>query len=373
MIQPKSPRKLVFHIVLIVIVIVSNLVFLELAAQIIYKVKFKKWRYRISSANNDMFMAHPYLVGVPRPGVSITKINKKGKAIKISHNSLGFRGREIDLRKKDSIRRIVVLGGSTTYCIRVSDDETWPYYLEKKLGPGWEVINLGVPGYSTVENLIQTALQISELSPDIAIYYEGWNDIRDVHIKNLRPDYANFHGNSQAGNLNINSLKIGDQSASIFFIRSLLTHMFLRNDVEPIKPSSDAFSAKPDYRALSLYGRNLASIIVICKELNIIPIMVPQILNYQVLVSEKSYGWIPYLKDKDIKTEISFYNATMRKVALQEKSEFVNEVLEVPFHSRDFVDNGHFSRVGNEKFAAILANHILQQTGNLEKPSGDLR
>jgi hypothetical protein len=45
--------------------------------------------------------------------------------------------------------------------------------LEKELGPGYEVINLGVPGYSTVENLIQTALILPSLNPDVAIFLCG--------------------------------------------------------------------------------------------------------------------------------------------------------------------------------------------------------
>src|SRR5207248_966092 len=91
--------------------------------------------------------------------------------------------------------RMVTLGGSSTYCTLVSDDETWPHYLGKHRS--CEVINLGLPGYTSLENLIQANLWFSELKPDIAVLYGGWNDLRNAHVLGLKPDYSDFHGPSQ--------------------------------------------------------------------------------------------------------------------------------------------------------------------------------
>ncbi|MBI1375469.1 MAG: hypothetical protein GC159_22370 [Phycisphaera sp.] len=50
--------------------------------------------------------------------------------------------------RPDKRIRIVTVGDSFTHGDEVSNDQTWQHYLEQK-GPGYEVVNLGVPGYGT--------------------------------------------------------------------------------------------------------------------------------------------------------------------------------------------------------------------------------
>ena len=49
-------------------------------------------------------------------------------------------------------------------------------------------------GSGSVEHLILTGLLFSDLKPDIAIYYCGWNDAHVQHIANLKADYSDFQG-----------------------------------------------------------------------------------------------------------------------------------------------------------------------------------
>ena len=92
-------------------------------------------------------------------------------------------------------RLIFVYGGSTTYDTSVSQGHTWVERLNAKLGPPYELFNLGVPGYSTAEHVIQTAFysDIDGVYPSCAVYYIGWNDIRNANLANLDRAYANFH------------------------------------------------------------------------------------------------------------------------------------------------------------------------------------
>src|SRR5262249_28970411 len=90
---------------------------------------------------------------------------------------------------------IAAVGGSTTYGFGAAEGQTWPDALERKLGPEYAVLNYGVLTYSTVEHIIQTAFYMTAygVSPRCAIYYVGWNDIRNAHIPHLDPGYADFH------------------------------------------------------------------------------------------------------------------------------------------------------------------------------------
>ena len=97
------------------------------------------------------------------------------------HNALGFRGEEISFTKPDGVYRIVAVGGSTTYSVDVDDfRESYPHYLAERLtsaGMGVEVINAGVGGYSSYQNLINIQFRILPLQPDLLIIYQGINDI----------------------------------------------------------------------------------------------------------------------------------------------------------------------------------------------------
>lgn len=97
------------------------------------------------------------------------------------HNSLGYRGEEIDLPKPQGRFRIVCIGGSTTYTTRVKDYRlSYPALLEKELkNRGYsnvDVVNAGVVGYSSWETLISLAFRVLDVQPDLIIVYHGIND-----------------------------------------------------------------------------------------------------------------------------------------------------------------------------------------------------
>ena len=170
----QSFRNAIFSVILIVLITTVTLVTIEIACQILWRIQNNDWYFNMNREVHlyqVLFEPHPFLVVVPKSGAKVTKKEGNGNYLTISHNSLGFRGPEVSTKKPPNIIRIVTLGGSTTYCVSVSDDQTWPFLLEKQLGPAYQVINLGVPGYSTVENIIQTALILPELHPDVAIFY----------------------------------------------------------------------------------------------------------------------------------------------------------------------------------------------------------
>jgi lysophospholipase L1-like esterase len=98
-------------------------------------------------------------------------------------NSLGFRGPEVTYEKKPGVLRVVCLGGSTTFDIgSVGPAQPWPEVLEaalrKRLGTqSVEVLNLGIPGATSFDSLIDLQLRVLPLQPDLVIVYQGHNDI----------------------------------------------------------------------------------------------------------------------------------------------------------------------------------------------------
>lgn len=89
-----------------------------------------------------------------------------------SINSRGFRGREFGA-KADDVFRILVLGDSQAFGFGVSDEETFSFQLEKCLNErqeqAFEILNGGVPGYGTIDQLNFLRSRGPHVNPDFVI------------------------------------------------------------------------------------------------------------------------------------------------------------------------------------------------------------
>jgi lysophospholipase L1-like esterase len=111
-------------------------------------------------------------------------------------NSLGMRGPEVTKEKPPGVFRIVCVGGSTTFGAGVPSERTYPARLQialNELAPAglrYEVLNCGVPGYTSVESLIQLELRLLELSPDVVLSYDAINDAYLVQGRDFQSDFT---------------------------------------------------------------------------------------------------------------------------------------------------------------------------------------
>ena len=341
----------------ILMLILICLLFLEGAGQILFRIRYDFWLFRQENAYLALFRKNPYLVAEGKPNAHFT--SRSG--ISFSHNEFGARSLPVAREKQPGKKRILLFGGSSTYCVGVSDQETWSFYLQKDLGGDFEVVNFGIPGYTTVEHVIQTALNLTDLSPDIVIYYIGWNDLRNVHVAKLRSDYADFHGKSQYTHLMLNAYKLGNRSVLVHTVGNLLRKIFVHDPegVYTVSGDADQYTARVDARALSLYERNIRMIIALCRAQGVRPVFIPQILNNEQLAGDRPYGWMPFIREKDMKDLIVVYNDALIKICREEKVDCINAVLQEPYSQKYFVDHlGHFSAYGNERFSRIIAAYL---------------
>lgn len=94
-------------------------------------------------------------------------------------NSKGFRGPEPDSRPVDL--RILALGNSCTFGWGVPWEQSWTCRLEHLIEAetdigNVEVINAGVPGYSSHQGRIYFEKRLVDLRPDMVLVTFGWND-----------------------------------------------------------------------------------------------------------------------------------------------------------------------------------------------------
>jgi len=116
-----------------------------------------------------------------KPNLNFTQWSEAaGRMVNFRSNSLGFRGREISIKKPAGATRILVLGDSITIQTGFPEEETYPYLLEKILSDSRkvEVINAGVPGVGLQEEIYilkETGLRVS---PDLVLIGFYLNDSR---------------------------------------------------------------------------------------------------------------------------------------------------------------------------------------------------
>jgi len=91
-------------------------------------------------------------------------------------NSKGLRGDEHSYEKNGK-RRILVLGDSFTWGFGVEQADRYTEQVEAMMGPGVEIINAGVSGYGTDQELLWFTQEGMKYHPDIVLLEFGLEDI----------------------------------------------------------------------------------------------------------------------------------------------------------------------------------------------------
>jgi len=112
--------------------------------------------------------------------------------VEYSINSLGLRGPEITADKPAGTFRILGVGDSITFGIGVRDNETYLRQIETALNaqyhdhPRFEVLNSGVQGYNTRDEVIALEHRWLPLQPDLVVIFFYLNDAyNDDLIQNM--------------------------------------------------------------------------------------------------------------------------------------------------------------------------------------------
>ncbi len=107
--------------------------------------------------------------------------------IEVRLNSRGYRGPEWADTAPRNTFRVVVLGDSSTFGLRVDEDSTYPQVVQRLLADRVrtaapasqarvEVLNMGIPGYTSLQGVRLWELEVEQLDPDFIIWALGFND-----------------------------------------------------------------------------------------------------------------------------------------------------------------------------------------------------
>lgn len=299
---------------------------------------------------------HPLLQTVPLPSRPGDWRQADGY-----HNAQGLRGRE---RSADEVRgriAIELFGGSTTYDVGAEDGETWGDMLEARLGDRYAVLNHGVPGFSSALHVLQTAFYQQPYGerPACALYYLGWNELANAHVRGLDSGYADHQVGRQTESLNARRTDGWARLVSPTAALATRLVVYAADTVRPTPPPEGMPGGPPDPALEAIYVRNIHTISSINRARGIRTLWVGQVMSRERLARERGDNWVPFVPAKDMGAMIDWLNGILRREA-QALGDIYIDIPVDRFGPQDFFDIGHFVASGSRKFAALLAPTVAE-------------
>ncbi|MBI5367319.1 MAG: SGNH/GDSL hydrolase family protein [Planctomycetes bacterium] len=371
-------RKLAFAAVVVLLVLLGS----EGVCRIVRFAKGKVTNERYPSLL--LYESHPYLNKAPVPGTRLIAYHDDRPPRAITINSLGFRGQEIAAVKPPGTFRIVCLGGSTTFGHAVGDEGTWCALLEARLAAAYplrrfEVVNAGVPGYTTFESLIDYTTRIADLSPDAVIVYHGINEL--LYYADLAPGRGLSALRPIRTQGEISSWLL-NHSAAYQGLTHVADRLFSPNDQRPLAAACPEFGPRAfrrNLRALIGMARDDGARVLLITQATLVePAMRTaedlQRARISPYTLAKLYGLQP-------ESFVAALNSTV-EIGRAAGREFSVPVLDFyrdyPKQPEYFTDSVHTSAAGEELFARRVADALSPEflaprppprpTGDPEEP-----
>lgn len=378
-----KPKDLITNFFLSLLAVLFVFVIFEVFARIYInnfadEYNFKKYASlkQIQSKRNKIkYTPHPYLRYYPAPNY------KSGKN---KHNSLGYRGDEIEVPKPEGQFRIVCLGGSTTYTTDIDDYRmSWPYLLEKKLKEeGYrnvKVINAGVGGWSSWESLINFEFRVLDLKPDMIIIYHA---INDIHARFVWPPEAYKGDNTgqyptsyyivmpgileystllrilmvKAGIIDSHSAleRFGrphDESENTYYMRLFKEQKISKTYPDGIFKEVSAMQMLKTNKPI-FFQRNISNIVTLAKDRGIKTVLT-------------SFTYSPLFDDPMVSSEEYIYaynemNMVLKDIASEMKAHFFDLEKIFPDDKSYFFDGRHVTEKGSMLKAELFGKYLIE-------------
>jgi len=291
----------------------------------------------------DVFKKDRTLFWRLRPNQTITSRFFEGRTYRI--NSLGLRGENIGPKTKP---RILTIGNSCTFGWRIADSYTYAEQLQRLLLDDYQVINAGIPGYTSLQGRRFFESDLLALEPDIVTILFSWND-----------HWAAGGGIADKDQKFPPSVVLAVQNA----LSRLHTYRLLKKAwLSAIEPNPDSLFDRSNiiYRVeLDDYRENLTAICRTARSRGITPILltspIPSLATYY-----------PPGARSGMHRYHAMYNDVVRQVALSEHVSLVDLALEFDNYDNlwDDVNSDpfHFNTEGHRIAAELIAENILEDS-----------
>jgi lysophospholipase L1-like esterase len=298
-------------------------------------------------------------------------------------NSLGFRGKEIDLEKKEGQIRIVCLGGSETFGVFESKDKEWPSQLGEMLGdefPKAEVINASVAGLTIKNKKAYVEKYVLPLKPDIMITTQGallpiTDSIRGVESKRLGSQVkAKMVKSPVRKFMSHLGIKLRTEEAMSRLLPEFLSTPIntwrlkwkIRKKERRHLIHKEPMDSVPEYIILE-FEEDLRLFVEYLKGNHMVPIF----LTYPTLFTTMNKNFYRYLllsirrlcvelSDDGIIDASEKFNDSIRRIAGKQEVALIDNDLLIPKTPEYFVDYSHYTNQGAEFIARNIYQFLRQ-------------
>lgn len=335
---------------------------------------------------SNMTAAHPQLDYVNKPLVRERAYWRGVSEYTWTTNSIGLRGsREYRVPKPIGTRRILLLGDSFTFGEGVDDNETFASVMERSLSSHCririEVVNGGVSGYGTSQELKFLELFGPRLQPDLVILNFFVNDAQDNLDKGLhylRGGIVHEWEGGSRGNIRDAKRAVRWIPGYNGFLRHSALVGWLKAMYAKMRLSKHTFAAvpreiAPQTGAIEAYkwdlqGNLLRAARDVAGRLGA-DFMVVLIPDWSVVSNSGGTGQETFVSPKDARDAIQRMSELCRRVGLRCFDLTAVFVDRYERGYKDYLDvNLHWNRHGNEAAGQALAECVAQYTGHCLPP-----
>ena len=174
-------RRWALRLVIMLLALVVAIGLCEALLWIVAPIKYHEWM---------LWQAEGHIRGRAMPN----QVFKTADGHEVRINKYGFRGPDHTYEKPRGTLRIVVFGGSSSFCYHAAGEEsTWPEVLESRLRERLdipvEVVNLALPGFSAFTSKFNYLCYGRAFHPDAVLVYHTWNDMLSFRTMENTPYY----------------------------------------------------------------------------------------------------------------------------------------------------------------------------------------
>ncbi len=303
-------------------------------------------------------------------------------------NSCGLRGPEPGPADR---YRLLAVGGSTTECLYLNDDLTWPARLQARLNQAWGggawVGNAGRSGLTAYDHLILLRGLPEARTSDAWLILCGLNDLAQMLGGSYRADPEASWGR------NFGQTACGARRWRRPYHRNLFVYRWLESRWKGFAGSGVLQDGTAEWETqarrqraaaapraelpplsdfLAEYRRNLSELCREARGRHKRLILATQPVLWRADLEPELSGWLcfgraaagGYYTPAALRSGMDQFNAVMRQVAQAEQVELIDLAAQLPATGEIFYDDCHFHVQGAEAVARVMAEFMLSASPN---------
>jgi lysophospholipase L1-like esterase len=273
-------------------------------------------------------------------------------------------------RYADPDLSLVFLGGSTTECMFMEEENRFPYLvgtlLEKDTGKKINSYNGGLSGNNSLHAIDLLVNKVIPLKPQVVVFMENINDLSTLlyektywNKNNVRSPLETLEKGKLVGKLLKEILIPNLNEAWRNFTKTVLAHEedeFARARGQKLTVDREGFVRE--------FARNLQILIDICRDQGITPVLMTQANRITdrpdpvVAAYIGRYGQDTGISYPDFKALYDLFNETIREVGRKNGVLVIDLAREVPPDKEHLYDMVHFNDAGSKYAAGIIAARL---------------